>query len=355
MAKVASGGVDVSVAELVGDLGNRLTRRLPHGGAVALPRVHSRPRRGGEHATTERAQLGADEDQRHRCSASPSRTCGRTRSWQPLHGAGLAKSVFNIFDAPADGEADRGAQSPRGAVQARGDARAGGVGARGLPRLAPRAVRSPKPAKQDRLFAMSTAYVTLEAAPGCTTRGKAGIASRPRRRPTRADHGRRRGGPPGHSEETGTTVESTDDGTAPLEMLSNPNVEDLVVGINAIKDALDVGGFGPGSSPSCSASHTTTAARPLHLRHQARPLVPVRAQGGRAGARQRGRAAAEGPARRRAADGVRLERSFPLNLLSRLLATTSPHPGPPPSPRPSPPTTPPVPLPPPPSPPGATS
>ena len=106
--------------------------------------------------------------------------------------------------------------------------------------------RTPKPAKQDRLFAMSTAYVTLETAHGMRNAGKAGIVFQAE---ATADFARivadaeevlRATG-----EETGTTVETTDDKFGyRWVVLSDPDVEDLVVGINAIKDALDVGGYG---------------------------------------------------------------------------------------------------------------
>jgi hypothetical protein len=106
--------------------------------------------------------------------------------------------------------------------------------------------RTPKPAKQDRLFAMSTAYVTLETAHGMKSGGKAGIVFQAE---ATADFARivadaeeilRATG-----EETGTTVETSDDKYGyRWVVLTDPDVEDLVVGINAIKDALDVGGYG---------------------------------------------------------------------------------------------------------------
>ena len=106
--------------------------------------------------------------------------------------------------------------------------------------------RTPKPAKQDRLFAMSTAYVTLETAHGMRNGGKAGIVFQAE---ATADFARiladaeevlRATG-----EETGTTVDTKDDEFGyRWVVLSDPDVEDLVVGINAIKDALDVGGYG---------------------------------------------------------------------------------------------------------------
>ncbi len=106
--------------------------------------------------------------------------------------------------------------------------------------------RTPKPAKKDRLFAMSTAYVTLETAHGMTNGGKAGIVFQAE---ATADFARivadaeevlRATG-----EETGTHVESKDDDYGyRWVVLSDPDVEDLVVGISSIKDSLDVGGYG---------------------------------------------------------------------------------------------------------------
>jgi PspAB-like protein len=106
--------------------------------------------------------------------------------------------------------------------------------------------RTPKPAKQDRLFAMSTAHVTLETAHGMTSSGKAGIVFQAE---ATADFARiladaeellRATG-----SETGTDVKMEDDKYGyRWVVLSDPDVEDLVVGINAIKDALDVGGYG---------------------------------------------------------------------------------------------------------------
>ena len=106
--------------------------------------------------------------------------------------------------------------------------------------------RTPSPAKKDRLFAMSTAHVTLETSHGMTSGGKAGIVFQAE---STADFSRiladaeellRATG-----EETGTTVELQDDKFGyRWVVLSDPDVEDLVVGISSIKDSLDVGGYG---------------------------------------------------------------------------------------------------------------
>ncbi|MDQ3742105.1 MAG: hypothetical protein M3320_00945 [Actinomycetota bacterium] len=106
--------------------------------------------------------------------------------------------------------------------------------------------RTPKPAKKDRLFAMSTAYVTLESGHGMKSGGKAGIVFQAEatsdfaRIVADAEEVLRATG-----EETGTEIETKDDEFGyRWVILTDPDVEDLVVGISAIKDSLDVGGYG---------------------------------------------------------------------------------------------------------------
>jgi len=106
--------------------------------------------------------------------------------------------------------------------------------------------RTPKPAKKDRLFAMSTAYVTLETEHGMTSGGKAGLVFQAEatsdfaRIVAEAEELLRATG-----EETGTTVEVSDDKYGyRWVVVSDPDVEDLVVGLSSIKDGLDVGGYG---------------------------------------------------------------------------------------------------------------
>jgi hypothetical protein len=98
----------------------------------------------------------------------------------------------------------------------------------------------------DRLFAISTAYVTLESTLGITSRGSAAIVFQPLGtadfesivrdmeevvRGTAAD--------------SGTTVESSDDtyGFRWLVLRGN-GFDDLVVGLNAVSTALEAGGYG---------------------------------------------------------------------------------------------------------------
>jgi hypothetical protein len=98
----------------------------------------------------------------------------------------------------------------------------------------------------DRLFAMSTAYVTMETSMGLTSRGTAAIVFQPLAtadfesivrdmeevvRATASD--------------SGTTVTSSDDtyGFRWL-VLRGSDFDDLVVGINAVSTALEAGGYG---------------------------------------------------------------------------------------------------------------
>lgn len=99
---------------------------------------------------------------------------------------------------------------------------------------------------QDRLFALSTAYVTLETELGLRSRGVAGIVFQPL---ATADFQqivhdmeevvRATGG------DAGTGVETHDDRFDYRWMvLRDPDFDDLVVGINAVSVALQGGGYG---------------------------------------------------------------------------------------------------------------
>jgi hypothetical protein len=106
--------------------------------------------------------------------------------------------------------------------------------------------RTAKPAKTDRLFAMSTAYVTLQTQHGIETTGKAGIVFQPLATSdfnqiiSETEEVLRATG-----EETGTSVDTHEDKYGyRWAVLTDPDVEDLVVGINAVKDALDTSGYG---------------------------------------------------------------------------------------------------------------
>jgi hypothetical protein len=109
-----------------------------------------------------------------------------------------------------------------------------------------RGKRELKQPASDRLFAMSTAYVKLELELELKTSGQAAIVFQPL---ATADFEgivkdmeevvRSTG------DETGTTVSSTDDPYGYRWMvLSDPDMEDLVVGVNAVSTAIQGGGYG---------------------------------------------------------------------------------------------------------------
>jgi hypothetical protein len=109
-----------------------------------------------------------------------------------------------------------------------------------------RGKRELKQPADDRLFAMSTAYVKLEMELGLHTSGEAAIVFQPL---ATADFEaivrdmvevvKSTG------EETGTKVTSTDDEFGyRWIVLADPEMEDLVVGINAVSTAIGGGGYG---------------------------------------------------------------------------------------------------------------
>ena len=118
-------------------LARGLRRLVPaDAGAVALPRVRGRPRRGDHHRPPERARLGAAEDlRRHAPDPAEGPARGR-RAAGVLHlprreGQGRRP----VRHAPADGEADRGAAAAR-------DAAPGQHQPSGLPRRPARQARA---------------------------------------------------------------------------------------------------------------------------------------------------------------------------------------------------------------------
>ena len=98
----------------------------------------------------------------------------------------------------------------------------------------------------DRLFAMSTAYVTMETTLELRSAGQAAIVFQPLatadfdqivRDMEEVVHGT--------GSDTGTTVRRSDDEFGYRWMiLEDPDFEDLVVGINAVSSALQDGGYG---------------------------------------------------------------------------------------------------------------
>jgi hypothetical protein len=98
----------------------------------------------------------------------------------------------------------------------------------------------------DRLFAMSTAYVTMETSLNMTTSGGAAIVFQPL---STADfEGIVREMEEvvrGTAADSGTTVESSDDSYGfRWLILRGQSFDDLVVGINAVSSALEGGGYG---------------------------------------------------------------------------------------------------------------
>jgi hypothetical protein len=98
----------------------------------------------------------------------------------------------------------------------------------------------------DRLFAMSTAYITLSTSHGIATKGVAAIVFQPL---ATADFesivSEMEEILSGTGADTGTTIESTvDEHDYRWIILRDDDIEDLVVGINAVSDALAVGGYG---------------------------------------------------------------------------------------------------------------
>jgi hypothetical protein len=98
----------------------------------------------------------------------------------------------------------------------------------------------------DRLFAMSTAYVTLETGLGITSRGAAAIVFQPLATADfKAIVRDMEEVVRGTASDSGTTVTSTDDDYGYRWLvLRGKDFDDLVVGINAVSGALETGGYG---------------------------------------------------------------------------------------------------------------
>jgi hypothetical protein len=109
-----------------------------------------------------------------------------------------------------------------------------------------RGKREIKQPAMDRLFAMSTAYTAMETGMGLKTSGEAAIVFQPLA--TADFDGIVRDMEEilkGTGEETGTTIQARDDEFGYRWMvLSDPDMEDLVVGINAVSTEIQGGGYG---------------------------------------------------------------------------------------------------------------
>jgi hypothetical protein len=103
-----------------------------------------------------------------------------------------------------------------------------------------------KPVPTDRLFAMTTAAVTLELELGLKSTGKAAIVFQPLATADFESIVRdMEEVVRGAGADTGTTIEVSDDEFGYRWMiLVDPDFEDLVVGINAVSTALEAGGYG---------------------------------------------------------------------------------------------------------------
>ena len=140
-------------------------------------------------------------------------------------------------------------------------------------------VKAPAP---DRLFALTTAYVDLETQQGIKTRGAAAIVFQPL---ATSDfqgivsemeevlHGT--------GTETGSTVETSDDEFGYRWMIiRDPDLEDLVVGVNAVSEALAVGGYSDRVLCAVFAFEDSTG-RPIYFIYNYKrgtwyPFVPAR-------------------------------------------------------------------------------
>jgi hypothetical protein len=122
-----------------------------------------------------------------------------------------------------------------------------------------------KPAP-DRLFAMTTAYVTFDTELDLVSRGKAAIVFQAL---ATADFTRivkdMEEVLQAQGSETGTTIETTDDEFGYRWMvLKDPDFEDLVVGINAVSTAIEAGGYGERILAAVFAFEERESKRPVY-------------------------------------------------------------------------------------------
>ena len=108
--------------------------------------------------------------------------------------------------------------------------------------LGRRKVKGPAP---DRLFALTTAYIGLETAQGIKTRGAGAIVFQPLATGDfQSIVAEMEEVLKGTGTEYGSTIETKDDEFGYRWMvIRDPDLEDLVVGVNAVSDALAVGGY----------------------------------------------------------------------------------------------------------------
>jgi hypothetical protein len=173
-------------------------------------------------------------------------------------------------------------------------------------------VKAPAP---DRLFALTTAYVDLETQQGVKTRGSAAIVFQPLATSDfQAIVSEMEEVLHGTGTETGSTVETSDDEFGYRWMIiRDPDLEDLVVGVNAVSDALAVGGYS--DRVLCAVfGFEDSAGRPIYFIYNYKrgtwyPFVPARGDKQRDNERELQIKAQVGPGLPFEAE---LERWFPL-------------------------------------------
>ena len=139
-----------------------------------------------------------------------------------------------------------------------------------------------KPVPTDRLFAMSTANITMELEMGLTGDGKAGIVFQPL---ATADFEAivrdMEEVVRGAGSDTGTTIEVKDDEFGYRWMVvRDPDLEDLVVSVNAVADNMQVGGYADRLLAAVFAFEDRAAKRPIYLIYNYKrgawyPFVPA--------------------------------------------------------------------------------
>jgi len=141
--------------------------------------------------------------------------------------------------------------------------------------------RKTKASAPDRLFAITTAYVTLQTGQGINPAGAAAIVFQPlptgefQQIVSDVEETVR-----GTGQETGTNVETKDDEFGYRWMiLRDDEVEDLAVGINAVTDALEINGY-KDRVLSAVFAFKDTNTKPLYLIYNYKrgswyPFVPA--------------------------------------------------------------------------------
>ena len=260
---------------------------------------------GDHHRPPERARLGADEDlERHGAdpAAGPARVQRAERVLHLPARRGKARSA-GLFSTHPPME-KRIAALQRLEAQLQG-ARSLGERAWASSTSSPASASSRRPAP-DRLFAMSTADVTLETELELTTARQGGdrLPAARHRRLRGHRHATWRRSCRAPATDTGTTVDraaTTASATAGWSCATRTSRTSSSASTRS-RSALQGGGYG--DRLLCAVFAFRDARRParlLDLQLQARRLLPVRARRRRAAARQRARAAPQGPDRRRAA------------------------------------------------------